>query len=307
MNTTNSLTLPDTIIAADWSVDPRKRWRSTITHDGSGWTLHPAERVGANLLRDAIADSGVRTLVGFDFPIGMPMAYAKCAGVDCFRTLLAGVGRAPPWDRFWESVPPNEMPSVHRPVYPARNGLKGTVKKATLALGLGVESVDLLRRRIDIEQNAECIFWSLGAKQVAKGCFSGWREELQPALGTVRLWPFDGDLPELLRDPGVTVAEIYPAAAMRRIGVSLNGRKSDPNARRLASRALLCAIEHNSCATDRDAHSQIVAGFAAENDDAFDACIAAVALLDVVNRYAPSDEPPVGVARQTEGWILGVR
>lgn len=299
---------PDVIIAADWSVDPRKRWRSTIVRAGERWRLHAAEEVGNGLLRDVLAQAGAegRSLVGFDFPIGVPAAYASLAKVDCFRTLLAGVGRAPPWDRFWEAVDPRDAPSVHQPLYPSRNGVKGSVKKAALAAGVGVSSFDTLKRRVDRDQNAECMFWALGAKQVGKACLSGWREELQPALGAVRLWPFDGVLPALLEAPGVVVAEIYPAASMRRLGLRLDGKKSDCDARRRAAGALRAAADALGCAVERDAVSQIETGFALGGDDAFDACVAALAMLDVVTLYAREDEPPDDAARTTEGWILGV-
>jgi hypothetical protein len=296
---------PDIIIAADWSVNPRKRWRSTITRDGGGWVLHPAEPVGENLLRDTVSHDAARSLVGFDFPIGIPLAYAQVAGVECFRTLLAGIGRASPWERFWEAVPPTEAPSVHRPLYPAKNGVKGSVKKATLVSGIGVESYDSLKREIDRRQNAECMFWSLGAKQVAKACFVGWREELQPMLGSVLLWPFDGSLAELNATPGVVVCEIYPAAAARRIEAKILGSKGEQDHRRGVARALFDAATRNNCRVEPMATLQIETGFA-EGDDAFDACIGVIAMLDVVNTYSDIDEPPSDIARDTEGWILGV-
>lgn len=261
------------------------------------------------MLRDALAHAGStgRALVGFDFPIGVPSEYARVAGVDCFRTLLAGVGVRAPWERFWEAAAPEEQPTVHRPLYPARNGPKGTVKKSALATGIGVKSFDSLKRAIDREQNAECMFWALGAKQVAKACFVGWREELQPSLGAVRLWPFDGPLPELMSDPGVVVAEIYPAASMRRIDVTLHGSKADQDARRRATNSIMRALDRIGCAADADARSQIESGFATGGDDAFDATMAAISMLDVVTRHSPQDEPPGETERRTEGWILGVR
>lgn len=247
-----------------------------------------------------------RVLIGYDFPIGIPAPYAAAAHVDCFRTLLAGVGRASPWERFWDAVDPAAAPSVHQPLYPARNGAKGTVKKASLARGIGVGSFDDLKRRIDRDQDAECMFWAVGAKQVAKAAFSGWREELQPSMHRTRLWPFDGKLPTLLAEPGVVVAEVYPAAAARRIGAKPT-KKSDPDARRTVAGSVLMSLARSNCTPTDEARTQIESGFEGIGDDAFDACVAAAALLDVVLNYSQRDEPPTDVETRTEGWILGVR
>ncbi len=65
------------------------------------------------------------------------------------------------------------------------------------------------------------MFWTLGAKQVGKAAICGWRELLAPALrrNEISLWPFEGDLTELLKEARIVVAETYPAETYSHLGI----------------------------------------------------------------------------------------
>jgi len=66
------------------------------------------------------ADGG-HVVVGFDFPIGVPAAYAGRAGVERFRDFLAQLGRDG-WGRFYDVAEKPHDIGVRRPFYPMRNG-----------------------------------------------------------------------------------------------------------------------------------------------------------------------------------------
>ena len=60
-------------------------------------------------------------LVGFDFPIGLPAAYAKRVGIEDFATALAGFGQGR-LARFLRGRAQPEQIALARPFYPARPG-----------------------------------------------------------------------------------------------------------------------------------------------------------------------------------------
>jgi hypothetical protein len=124
--------LPRVVAHADWSMHPGKRWlaRAILQPSGSYLALAP-EPVGA--LEDLFArlagggsgDGAV--LLGVDFPIGLPKAYAKCAGIDDFVEHLAQFD-----DHFYAVArQPSEI-CITRPFYPYSAGKKGTVSRRQL-------------------------------------------------------------------------------------------------------------------------------------------------------------------------------
>src|ERR1019366_57523 len=70
---------PQRVIHADWSVGPNKRWaaRAELQPGGRYLVGTPAVVTPTELLVEARRGS---TLIGFDFPIGLPAAYAKRVG-----------------------------------------------------------------------------------------------------------------------------------------------------------------------------------------------------------------------------------
>lgn len=72
--------LPSLVIAADWSTDERKRWMVRAERvDPCAYIVRPPEPVGdtatlISRLRSQIGENE-SLLIGFDFPIGLPVAY----------------------------------------------------------------------------------------------------------------------------------------------------------------------------------------------------------------------------------------
>jgi hypothetical protein len=296
---------PDIIIAADWSVHPRKRWRSTIVRDGDGWVLHPAEPVGPNLLRDAIAQRNVRSLIGFDFPIGVPHEYAQIIGVSNFDQLLSLIATDPRFAAFASPASTLDEVQPTRPFFPSGNAWKGY--RDQLATALEVTSRRALLRGADRASKSATPLFALGTpQQVGRAAVDGWKSELLPNRDRIRLWPFGGNLATLNRSLGVTVVEIYPAIAGKILDLKFKGKKSVQANRRSVAGTIALAAQRLKCRIDGKSLVQIESGFP-EGDDAFDACIGALGMLEVVIRYSDADEPPKDVAAQTEGWILGVR
>ena len=160
---------------------------------------------------------------------------------------------------------------------------------------------------------AAALFWLVGGNQVGKAAITGWRDLLGPALVrkdiTVSIWPFDGDLTELLARPGMVVAETYPADVYRHLDLEI--RRNKRSKRRQSDRAEdagamnAWARTNQVHLTDR-LHAEIVHGFGESTDgeDRFDAVVGLFGMLDVVLGNSPSERPDDATTR-IEGWILG--
>jgi hypothetical protein len=246
-------------------------------------------------------------LVGFDFPIGLPRAYADAAGVAAFPPFLDLIG-SPPWQDFSRVAEQAIEISLARPFYPQRPG--GT-SRADLARGLGLASADL-RRRAD-GTDAETLFWTLGGKQAGKAALHGWRLLRQARSDglALALWPFDGSLGALLAGPAsFVVAETYPREFYRYIGAPPRARWSK---RRQADRlecipALLEWARALAVSWDPAIRRRAEAGFAAgpTGEDEFDSVVGVLGMIAVVTGTIAAGPPPGDPAlATTEGWILG--
>ena len=82
----------------DWSKHSRKRWMSAAIRADGKWIVAAPELVGdtATLFQRLAGRShqSGSLLVGFDFPIGLPKAYAADAGIASFREAIDSSGRA---------------------------------------------------------------------------------------------------------------------------------------------------------------------------------------------------------------------
>ncbi len=314
---------PSLIVHADWGSNPKKRWLARADLGAEGrYTAHAPELVGpadtlVSRLHTAAGQSG-SLLLGFDFPIGLPLAYATRAGIDDFLTLLPRLGHDE-WADFYDvAAHPAEI-NLHRPFYPKRPG--GSRQQHLLA-GLGVESMNDLRRRCDLVQfhrRAACpIFWTLGGQQVGKAAILGWQQVLVPALHrtdpTTVIWPFSGDLFDLIGPGRVVIAETYPGECYHHLGVTFSarraGRKSGKRVqadRRANSEVLLGWTEQAGVAVAPALRQQIVDGFgpAPDGEDPFDAVIGLLGMLNVVLQYRAPGPPLDERAGRIEGWILG--
>jgi len=305
-----------TLVAhADWSVAAKKCWVAIAVFRESTWQLAAPEPVGdpTDLLARLRKRAGFGAiLAGFDFPIGVPEAYARATGIHSFPDFLAGLR---PESEFWRVCDAARELSLARPFYPQRPGGK---RQAHLLEGLGVQSVDDLRRqceRATPHRRAACpLFWTLGGNQVGKAAISGWRNLLGPALAAspreVALWPFDGTLADLIK-PGTTViAETYPAEFYSHLGVRFGGRRGGKRAHeaRLANAGVLLTWARNAGVEfDPAAVAQLNAGFGPgpAGEDPFDATVGLAGMLNVLMDRHRLWEPSQPVLRSVEGWIFG--
>ena len=236
--------LPGEILHADWSVSPVKRQVARAVLSSGRYVLGlPQQAVEADDLLgcfglSAVAPtSDVARLIGVDFPLGLPSAYARLAGVIDFPSFVSefAAGGLP---RLGAVATRPEEIAVDRPFYPARPG--GALRRH-LTEGLGLDAGEL-RRRCE-GKDAEVVFWTLGAKQVGKGALLGWRllgRSLAKPDAAVFLWPFAGRLADLFsrdacRRGAVVVAESYPAESARHLAAAA-ARASMEVPRRLVKR-----------------------------------------------------------------------
>jgi hypothetical protein len=305
----------DQIVHADWSVNPKRRWQVRIERLDEQWLVHAPELVGdlSNFLEriEAGAPHG-RSILGIDLPIGVPAFWARQARVDAFLPMLASLG-APPWEDFYNPAETSDQISPHRPFYPKRPG--GT-KQAHLLDALGARSMNDLRRRVDFSADtnraASPLFWTIGAAQVGKAALTFWREVLQPGLissNPPALWPFQGDLKGLTDQSTLTVCETYPAEVYEwfELGIRKSGKaKTNQDHRAEDAQAILDAGAMLGAAFTPEAAANINDGFEM-GDDAFDAMVGALGMLQVVRGQRAPGTPDDLTVRQLEGWILGRR
>lgn len=310
---------PALVAHADWSIDQRKRSmaRAVRTANGSYIALAPEpvsdlDDLFARL--NAAAGIGETAFVGFDFPLGIPRAYAKAARIIRFKTAMAKFGRGT-WKEFYEPAEDSSEISARRPFYPNR---PGGSRRQHLIDGLKLENSDELFRLCDrpteLRSAANPMFWTMGAQQVGKAAISGWRDLIAPAMRrdpAFHIWPFDGRLTELLTRPGITVAEAYPGEIYGHLKLQIAAsNKSKLNAvhRREDAPRLLKWASDNQVQLSAALAGDIRDGFGdgPDGEDRFDATVGLFGMLNVIFGHRVSGEPNDPVVRQIEGWILGL-
>lgn len=308
---------PGVVAHADWSVAPDKRWLCVASRHGRGYTVAAPEPVddcdtlGTRLMLRSV-DRAV--LLGVDFPLGLPLAYARQAGATSFIEFLdqAGHGR---WRDVYRLCDTAEEICTTRPFYPARPG--GT-RQADLCKGLNVTDIDELRRRCERKTesrgSAAPLFWTLGGQQVGRAAIAGWQALLseRDASPQVRLWPFEGGLARLLAPATVVVAETYPAESATQLGLKAPGRGWSK--RRQSDRAQhAVALRHWAFSRRVEFNDELAAllrdGFGDLNvgEDMFDALLGVAGMLEVLLGRRPEMPPLSNERRVIEGWILGQR
>ena len=299
---------PDVVVHADWSVDRRKRWACVARRRGDRYAVETIEPIAdlAALARLTEAESAV---IGVDAPIGLPLAYARAAGIDRFLPWLREMTASTfaQWSRA--AATPGDI-AVARPFYPAR---PGGARRAHLVEGLGQSSFhDLLRgcdRSPPLARPAASLFWTMGANQVGKAAVALWADLVRsPAL---QVWPFDGILEDLVAGGGTVVVEAYPAAFGGHLGVVWATGQSKRRQPDRIDRASALAAAARRLGLDLAPHvrAQLRDGFgpASTGEDAYDAFVGLLGVVNVLRGGRPAGPPACSShATTVEGWILGV-
>ena len=295
------------VLSVDWGKEPEKR-AACVAVPADGWTLalEPPPSEGwylATLLARA-RELGVRhkrpVLVGIDAVLGVPAAFARSFGCDSFPDVLAqlAVGGAltaqPTASSTWNC----EQPFFR--VAPGEGSLSRVIESAG---GKGH-----LLRQIERRTGGNSVFVVSGIPgSVGSGSRALWSElvtEMNRAEIDFHLWPFDGTLAHLTREPGIVLAEVYPRAAY---GIALADEL--PDRMRPLAKTKLAAREEALSELTR-APWLMAADIALpdleparQNEDAFDALFTAIALVRLVMERRPLSHELVDPA--AEGGILG--
>ncbi|MFZ2097457.1 MAG: hypothetical protein WAV05_12540 [Anaerolineales bacterium] len=264
-------------------------------------------------LKSLIIEPGC-ILSGFDFPIGIPSAYAAKVGIPNFLSALPLFGQRE-WANFYIPADTPDDIALHRPFYPARPGFS---KRLHLAQGLGIPFEHLYRLCENAPQNrrSACpLFWTMGAQQVGKAAISGWKDLLSPALEdlniSLKIWPFSGNLQQICKPGNIVVVETYPAEFYGHLGLSFSSpvrrskrRQSDRKA--FSPQLIAWAVEHNLDIADSiiDLVSQ---GFEAGpvGEDQFDAFVGLYGMMNAILESHAIGEPLPPQITKIEGWIFG--
>ena len=165
---------PALVAHADWGSGARKRWLAPAVWRGDHWHAElpalvgePGALVGRLL---AAAGSSGCVLLGFDFPIGLPIRYAERAGIEDFRAWLPNSATGP-WSTFYHPATAPDEVSLHRPFYPQSCRTKGQANQAHLLQGLGLAAKDdpLARMRAGAPRTAGCLAAVLDAGRQTGG------------------------------------------------------------------------------------------------------------------------------------------
>ncbi|MGE0254457.1 MAG: hypothetical protein AB7N54_18675 [Alphaproteobacteria bacterium] len=314
----DELTPPEIVAHADWSIRPVGRRIAIARRRNDTWTVAPAIEAGdvddlaARLLAEA---RGGTVLLGVDFPIGLPAAYAARAGIDRFLDWLASAGTGR-WRQFYDPATTAAEIALGRPFYPARPG--GT-RRHHLVDALGVDAFAALHRYCDLGEGraaAAPLFWTMGGNQVGKAAICGWRDLIAPARRRwprqIHIWPFDGPLAALLARPGLIVAETYPGEIYHHLDLGIRDRRRSK--RRQADRAadaprLRAVARGLSLRLSAEAAAAIDDGYGPrkEGEDSFDATVGLLGMLNILRGNRPEGAPDHPLIRTVEGWILGQR
>lgn len=295
---------------ADWSIDPRKRWMALALRGARGWVADAPRPVGDTAaLLPALLAEGVPVALGLDLPLGLPRGFAAGRAERDFPAFLAArAGDA----AFFEVSATLSTVSAARPFYPAR-GVKG-MTRAAHAAALGLADAAALSRLCDratVTRPAGApVFWTLGANQSGKAAIAAWRDWLAPALAAdapIALWPFAGKLHGLLAKGRVALAEVYPAEALRQLGLKLLGSKRAEAPRIALAAPLRDAMARLGVAPTPALAAMIAAGFGADaaGEDRLDCVLGLLAMIAVLDGVRPDHVPDDPWIARWEGWVLG--
>lgn len=312
MTTGASTRAPAAILCADWGKDSPKRAvyvaevsaRVVRRVPATGWSV-------AGVLEEAERWSSTgAVLATFDAPLGVPESYLVSVRTlpseqppATFLDLLAYAQSMP---HFFAGTSVATDWTVERPFFAVPAGSGGLRSYLDAAARSGVN----MYRRIDRLTRAKPVFVKSGIRgSVGSAACALW-QELTPrvtASRTFKVWPFEGDLQMLLQSTPVVVGEIYPrvAYATALLDVPPESRaplvvaKTDAGVRREAMAALRAASWVRRLRVKFENVAEAEA-----NEDDFDACVTAAALLRCVLDGSPLCPPQLESAA-SEGGMLG--
>lgn len=299
------------VLHADWSLAAGKRYAAEAVRERDGWRIGAPALFGASpaWVERHLSEAAPSTLAAFDFPLGLPAAWAVRAGVERFDAFLAALDRGL-WPDFGRIAAEADEISLTRPFYPYRS--RAGVRRHHLVEALGVESFDALYRACERRtpgRRPAPLFWTMGASQVGRAALAGWHEVIGPArAGGASLWPFDGTLAEL-SGRRLVLCESWPTLAGERLGVALGPRRSK---RRQADRAAVGRALLQRAAPlrfDDALQAELTAGFGPgpAGEDPFDALLGLLQMVMIVEGWLPVATRTIGAdQRRLEGWMAGL-
>ena len=295
---------------ADWSMHPAKRWAVLARRGVDGWRMEAPRPVGdpAQLARELLAP-GEPAALGLDVPLGLPRGFARHRAEADFPAFLAARTADA---RFFTVHDDLAEVTPQAPFYP-RRPVKG-VSRAAHAAALGLAGPAALNRWCDaataLRPAGAPVFWTLGANQSGKAAIAAWRDWLAPALASgapFDLWPFAGPLASLLRPGRLALAEVYPAEALRQLGLRLPGSKRATDARRALAGPLRAAMRRLRAIPTPEMLAGIETGFGtdAAGEDRLDCTLGALNMIAVIEGARADTIPDDPWVRRWEGWVLG--
>lgn len=200
-------------VSADWSKCPGKRAvyvadvgkRRIRVQTGTSWDV--------GTLLDLAEQQDGPVLIGVDVVLGVPKGYWQMVlekhpshtpenFVDWLRSL-------DPSGEFFETVHQPTEWRVERPWFKVPKGKGGRTSFTNKVEG-GI------LRRIDAATGAKPVFAVAGIPgSVGSGTRDFWKELVPHLQGDkgFAVWPFEGDLPSMLKRHGIVLCETYPALA----------------------------------------------------------------------------------------------
>ena len=128
------------------------------------------------------AAAGRSTLLGFDFPIGIPRAYALRAGIANFAVWFRNLDLDSPFFSV-ATISRTSRPSDRS--FPDRLRSGSRASRSATAKRSGSRLTTLSARPIERTVTARAaseMFWTLGPSAVGKATLAGWRDTIRPAL-----------------------------------------------------------------------------------------------------------------------------
>ena len=300
------------VLCADWGKDPRNR--AVYMADVPARTVRRLTEKSwsfVSLLRAAEPWVGKGpVLLAFDVPLGFPQSYAAALARQStipspatFLRVLQEATQVP--DFYLETSAPGDW-RITRPFFRVPGTKGGLRSYENAARQQGVN----LYRTIDARTRGKTVFAKSGVPGSVGSAASVLWQELAPFLVNGRafkVWPHDGELEVLLTKDAVIIAEIYPRAAYATALLDpTDGRwpalavaKTKPDIRDSA----IAALQRSGWVQRLQVKIDDLPN-ALDNEDDFDACVTASALLRCILEGLPLSASDLNVSR-VEGGMLG--